>query len=119
MVNSPVLIIPPRLHHLLQKYGYDGSIIGVDVPESREKTVMSRWNFGEDGTIVRWNHSPAFGVRTSSGNCSKRSTRSRVPARRTPTSPLAAIEALYAGVLLVEIRDAKAALHPDPAAGNR
>ncbi|MGF6447654.1 hypothetical protein [Paraburkholderia youngii] len=91
----------------------------MDVPESREKTVMSRWNFGEDGTIVRWNHSPAFGVRISSGNCSKRSTRSRVPARRTPTSPLAATEALYAGVLLVEIRDANAALHPDPAAGNR
>jgi len=27
----------------------------VDVPESREKTVMSRRKFGEDGTFVRWN----------------------------------------------------------------
>jgi hypothetical protein len=41
------------------------------VPESREETVMSRGNFGEDGTIIRRNLSRAFGVRTSSGNCAE------------------------------------------------
>ncbi|WP_124604172.1 hypothetical protein [Burkholderia sp. Bp8963] len=40
---------PTRPYHLLQKDGYDESIIGVDVPESREETVMLRRNFGEDG----------------------------------------------------------------------
>ena len=83
----------------------------MDVSESREETVMSRRNFGEDGTIIRRNLSRAFGMRTSSGNCPKRSASSRAPARRTPTRPLAATKALYAGVLLAEIRDAWAASH--------
>jgi hypothetical protein len=102
-------IIPTRPYHLLQKDGYDGSIIRVDVPESREKPVMSRWSFGEDGTIVRWNLSRTFGVPTSSENCSKR--RVWAPARRTPTRSLAATEALYTGVMLAEIRDAWATSH--------
>ena len=80
---------------------------------------MSRRNFGEDGTFVRWNLSRAFGVRTSSRNSSKRSASSRAPARRTPTRPLVATEALYAGVLLAEIQDAWGCLAPGSAAGNR
>ncbi|MGF6483848.1 hypothetical protein QFZ91_006075 [Paraburkholderia sp. JPY419] len=98
-----------RPHHLLQKDVYHGSIIRADVPESREKTVMSRWSFGEEGTFVRWNLSRTFGVLTSSGNCSKRIVWAL--ARRTSTRPSVAIEALYAGVMLAEIRDAWAASH--------
>jgi len=32
---------------------YDERIFGVHAPESREGAVISRWNFGEGGRIVR------------------------------------------------------------------
>jgi hypothetical protein len=36
---------------------YDESIFSVYPPGSREGTVISRWNFGEGGTISRRNRS--------------------------------------------------------------
>jgi hypothetical protein len=42
---------------------YDERIFGVYAPESREGPVISRWNFGEGGTIAQTHHQlPAKGL---------------------------------------------------------